>query len=246
MTDVRALLVPFKDRLAAATPGPWTAWTTGTSGGDHWFVATAGCAIAQIHADDVQGDNRRKSDAVFMANAPTDLARLLAAIEAVVDACDRVITNADGHKPPGPPHPTREQGTALRIRAALAAALGSDTTMSAQDAPASVAGWDNSVINAPRDCDHVWETAGMVFETQLLDAYGRVQVRQPDLDAGRVYFICRQCASHTYMTTQWIGYRLHGSEDAGPAAESGWHRALWKVDPADDPDSQEPTTNQGQ
>jgi hypothetical protein len=51
-----------------------------------------------------------------------DLARKQqAALDAVREACDRIITNADGHKPPGPPHPTREQATAVRIRQALEA-----------------------------------------------------------------------------------------------------------------------------
>jgi len=74
-------------------------------------------------------------------------------------------------------------------------------------------------LNAPKDCAHVWEPAGMVFETQLLDEHGRVRVRQPDMDEGRCYFICRWCASHTYMTTQWIGFRMYGSEDAAVSWE---------------------------
>jgi hypothetical protein len=53
----------------------------------------------------------------------------------------------------------------------------------------------------------------MVFETQLLDEYGRVRVRQPDIDKGRVYLVCLLCASHTYMTTRFSIYRLYGSED---------------------------------
>lgn len=35
----------------------------------------------------------------------------------VLEACDRIIDNTDGHKPPGPPNPSREQVTACRIRA---------------------------------------------------------------------------------------------------------------------------------
>lgn len=69
-------------------------------------------------------------------------------------------------------------------------------------------------LNAPRKCPHEWESVSMVFETQILDGDGRVRIRQPDLDEGRVYFICRLCACHTYMTTQWIGWRMYGSEDA--------------------------------
>lgn len=65
----------------------------------------------------------------------------------------------------------------------------------------------------PRKCRHAWKPAGMVFETQLLDGDGRVIIRQPDLDTGRVYLVCLLCASHTYMSTSWTGYRLYGSED---------------------------------
>lgn len=57
----------------------------------------------------------------------------------------------------------------------------------------------------------------MVFETELLEIHGRYvrsNIRLPDIDEAKCYFICRGCASYTYMTTQWIGYRMYGSEDA--------------------------------
>lgn len=69
-------------------------------------------------------------------------------------------------------------------------------------------------INDPAECEHKWEAVSMVFETQLLDPQGRVAIRQPDPKTGRVYLVCLACASHTYMSTSWIRYRLHGSEDA--------------------------------
>lgn len=64
-----------------------------------------------------------------------------------------------------------------------------------------------------RTCEHNWQPVSMVFETQLLDDHGRVRVRQPDINAGRVYLVCPLCASHTYMSTKWVGHRLYGSED---------------------------------
>ena len=99
---------------------------------------------------------------------------------------------------------------------------------------------------APAECEHVWEPVSMVFETQLLDAGGRVHIRQPDIQEGRVYFICRGCASHTYMTTQWLGARMHGSEDAIPSGDKnplgrdGWNRPAWRLpdeDALDSPDA---------
>lgn len=86
---------------------------------------------------------------------------------------------------------------------------------------------------APRDCGHRWESVSMVMETQFLDPHGRVNVRQPDTQRGRVYFICRRCASHTYMTTQWIGFRMLGSEDAIPPGQensNGINRPAWEPD----------------
>ena len=61
--------------------------------------------------------------AEFIAHSPTDMGKLIAAVDAVLAACATVIDNTDGHKPPGPPHPTQQQATAVRIRAALIAAL---------------------------------------------------------------------------------------------------------------------------
>ncbi|WP_010540392.1 hypothetical protein [Dietzia alimentaria] len=88
---------------------------------------------------------------------------------------------------------------------------------------------------APRDCNHHWEPVSMVMETQLLDEYGRVQVRQPDIHEGRVYFICRGCACHTYMTTQWLGVRMYGSEDAidqerRGLGSDGYNRPAWALE----------------
>ena len=48
-----------------------------------------------------------------------DRKQLEYAVAAVRALCETIISNADGHKPPGPSHPTREQATALRIRAEL-------------------------------------------------------------------------------------------------------------------------------
>lgn len=72
-------------------------------------------------------------------------------------------------------------------------------------------------FNAPSECQHQWEPVGLAFETELMEVDGRyirTAIRQPDLDEARCYFICRSCACHTYMTTQWVGFRLYGSEDA--------------------------------
>lgn len=63
------------------------------------------------------------------------------------------------------------------------------------------------------DATHNWQPVSMVFERQVLDESGRVIVRQPDTEEGRVYLVCLGCAQHTYMTTSWANYRLYGSED---------------------------------
>ncbi len=84
----------------------------------------------------------------------------------------------------------------------------------------------------------------MVFERQALDARGGVEIRQPDLEVGRVYFICRGCACHTFMTTQWLGCRMYGSEDAIPTEDrgrmgaSGYERAGWSLPPDNEDEEQ--------
>lgn len=74
----------------------------------------------------------------------------------------------------------------------------------------------SGTINPPASCEHDWKPISFVYETQLLDSQGRVLIRQPDLDEARVYLVCLECASHTYLTTSWVGFRLYGSEDANP------------------------------
>lgn len=57
-------------------------------------------------------------------------------------------------------------------------------------------------------CKHKWQPLSFIFETQLLDKSGRVQIRQPDLSYGKVFCVCMKCYSHTYVATGWIGYYL--------------------------------------
>ncbi len=64
-----------------------------------------------------------------------------------------------------------------------------------------------------RACKHKWQPLSFVFETQILGAEGRVVVRQPKTEGGRVYCVCMKCASHTYVVTQWSGFYLGGDQD---------------------------------
>lgn len=57
----------------------------------------------------------------------------------------------------------------------------------------------------PRKHVHKWIPLSFVFETQLLDDRGRVQIRQPDLKKGRVFCVCMGCHKHTYIETEWLG-----------------------------------------
>ena len=61
-------------------------------------------------------------------------------------------------------------------------------------------------------CEHDWKPLSFVFECQLLDKDGRVQIRQPGISKGRVYCVCMKCLSHSYVETAWAGYYL-GSPD---------------------------------
>ena len=67
-------------------------------------------------------------------------------------------------------------------------------------------------IDNPHECKHNWQPLSFVFETQPLDSEGRVNIRQPGIDHGRVYLVCLRCCLHTYMVTQWAGFQLEGSD----------------------------------
>ena len=60
--------------------------------------------------------------------------------------------------------------------------------------------------------EHRWQPVSFRFETQLLDGDGRVRIRQPDLQEGRVYVVCMECRTHTYVVTEWAGYYLGGPD----------------------------------
>jgi len=55
-------------------------------------------------------------------------------------------------------------------------------------------------------CEHEWQPISFRFESQMLDAAGRVLIRQPDLEEGRVYCVCMKCHTHTYIVTEFVGY----------------------------------------
>jgi hypothetical protein len=75
--------------------------------------------------------------------------------------------------------------------------------------------YDTRVGNYPRPCigPHAWQPISFRFEQQLLDPEGRVQVRQPDPERGRVYVVCMRCHRHTYIETLWAGYCLVRPDD---------------------------------
>ena len=81
------MLGDIKRRLAAATPGPWEHEEEGNMGCGEVFTANPDLYGGNIAAP--SGDlyprsgYSPKDDMVFIANAPTDIARLVAALEAV-------------------------------------------------------------------------------------------------------------------------------------------------------------------
>lgn len=75
-------------------------------------------------------------------------------------------------------------------------------------------------------CSHKWQPLSFIFETQLLDEHGRVVIRQPDVANGRVYCVCMECCSHTYINTGYVGYYLNSPdlleiEEEEEAADGG-------------------------
>lgn len=118
MTAVDPRVGEIENRLNAASSGAWTA--------SHEKFGSAVTAGRTRFGPHVVAQVRTISNAEFIAHSPSDVAYLLAelrkrdeALARVEAACDRVINNEDGHKPPGPPHPTQQQATAIRIRAAV-------------------------------------------------------------------------------------------------------------------------------
>lgn len=70
--------------------------------------------------------------------------------------------------------------------------------------------WQRVIV---RSCEHEWQPLSFVFESQLLDERGRVQIRQPDQNNARVYCVCMKCHAYTYITTAWVGYTLGGPDE---------------------------------
>ena len=57
----------------------------------------------------------------------------------------------------------------------------------------------------PDSCRHAWKPLSFAFETELRRPDGTLLARQPDVDEGRVYCVCRKCYRHTYFKTKWLG-----------------------------------------
>lgn len=64
------------------------------------------------------------------------------------------------------------------------------------------------LVDCVDGAEHNWQPVSFVFESQLLDPEGRVRIRQPDTEEGRVYVVCMACHSHSYIVTNWVGYWL--------------------------------------
>jgi len=121
MSDVIALLQPLKDRLAAATPGPWEARVDDLT--DDVDVVHDQEQVSFVATCGEKRFPRALEDAEFIAHAPTDQAKLIAAIEAVLGVCTEFDEVAEAS--------SAIAGTksfqSNRIRAALTQALGGDT-----------------------------------------------------------------------------------------------------------------------
>ena len=57
----------LRAKAQAATPGPWKALTTGTAGGDHWYICDSGEALAYISANDGSDEDQRGPNARYIA-----------------------------------------------------------------------------------------------------------------------------------------------------------------------------------
>ena len=105
-------LEPIKERLAAATSGPW---------GFHVLPQPVGITVATIHSEqgpretcwtvdlppEIGGMGTEK-DAEFIANAPEDIAALVAEVERLREQSDAVRAAVANHPDPCEKHPDGE------------------------------------------------------------------------------------------------------------------------------------------
>ena len=84
---IPALLEPIQNRLNAATPGPWHQGRDS----NRWENSTEVYSEREVSATsrDICTSIARPEDAELIAAAPTDQARLLAAVQAVLAVADR-------------------------------------------------------------------------------------------------------------------------------------------------------------
>lgn len=81
MTPIHAELEKIKDRLKNATPGPWR-WVKHHQ--DKQLLVTQSASntiICELH----YFENRNDNNTEFIANSPTDISRLISALEYVLD-----------------------------------------------------------------------------------------------------------------------------------------------------------------
>ena len=116
---IPALLEPIQNRLHAATPGPWNVdrnfpFTSDLVG---IFAPNSKKYVLQVEDQDDVDDPTSAADAAFIAHSPTDQARLLAAVRAVV--AEIADTDLETNE-------AQQGDLADRILAAVVAALGGE------------------------------------------------------------------------------------------------------------------------
>lgn len=100
-------LEPIKERLAAATPGPWRVWRDP----DPTNVRATAVETAWCYGD-IEGDTElitdylpTDADAELIANAPEDIATLVAEVERLRGQIDAVKAATANHPDPCEKHP---------------------------------------------------------------------------------------------------------------------------------------------
>lgn len=75
----------IRERLNAATPGPWI---ESHKGDGHYNKRVAECLVADVYAKDEFDINQGYANAELIAHAPTDISRLLSALELAIQQRD--------------------------------------------------------------------------------------------------------------------------------------------------------------
>ena len=87
------------------------------------------------------------------------------------------------------------------------------------------------VAGNPETCDHEWESVSLQLDTKTQKTPSNTRgPARTNLKKARVWLACLKCASHTYMSTSFVNFRMYGAEDRDPVKRQEHHMARKPVE----------------